>query len=258
MLEKRIAELKLIEDRLKKLSSFEHLSFYKELKDIQNTIEFRQFELNDFSQNLKHIFDKFNSKYYLQIREEGLFLYKQFSQLIRYSFKDKKFTLYGYECNNINEFNEFIEITQFFQEEFIKNQEIFDKNYYLIFKNLNHIKKFLDYKENEEHIKKINYLKNYLKINFKQYKKINPLDETKKQKVYRFFFEKNYIHFENIWYSNHVITHCHSDHSYVLINYDDEKKFKLELEFLPEIVSNKIDIDLFYNFVTTKQQIEKF
>ncbi len=258
MLEKRIEQLKLIEDRFKKLSSFEHLSFYKELKAIQNTIELKQSELNDFSHNLKHTFDKLNSKYYLQIREEGLFLYKQFSQLIRYSFKDKKFTLYGYEYNSIEELNEFIEITNYFQQEFLKNRDIFDKNYYLIFKNLNHINKFLDYKENEEHIKKNTYLKKYLKLKFKQYKKQNSLDETKKQKVYRFCFEKNHIHFENIWPSNQVITHCHSDHSYILINYDEEKTFKLELEFLPEIVSNKIDIDLFYNFVMTKQQIETF
>ena len=258
MLEKRIAELKSIEDRFLKLSSFEHFSFYKELKEIQNTIDFRQVELLDFSNNLNNVFNKFKSNYYLKLESNGLFLYQNLKQLIWYSFDNKKFTIYGREFLQLDDLNEFIEITIAFQEEFKKNKEVFEKNYSLIFSNLEHIKNFLNYKENEKYIKKITYLKNYLKINFKRYKKINPVDNTKKQKAYHIHFEKNSIYFENIWASKDVITHCNSDHSYIFINYEDEKTFKLELEFLPQIVNNKIDIDLLYNFVMTKKQIEEF
>ncbi len=257
LLELRSLELKSLEERFQKLSSYEHFVYYKKIKEIQKSISQQELELEIFMNDMNAFFQFYNKDYYLKLEKNTISIYYRLSTLISFSFESQKFNIYSNSYNNLSEF---ILLSTIFEEKINQNKHVFQKYNTLIFEDISHIHKFLSYKENEDKMKRNAFLKKYLHIHFKKHKTLNPIDKSKSQVCYRFIIENDFCYFENVSLYSTLIGHVLTDHSYIFINYEKHTRVTdiSDLNFLPKFKDKKLDLNLFYDFVTSRNKIENF
>lgn len=260
MLEDKINELDLLEKRFQKINNYENLLFYKKIKNIQNIIVNESTSFNLFLNSIDSILSIYEYQYKIKANHNNIEINDASSNtFISYFFKSKEFKVHSHLSNDISKF---IHITSAFYESVKKHEIIFDNFFNIIFEKLTDVYNFLHYKENEEKIKKITYLKKYLKLNFKKYKKDNPINPDMHQSIYKFVYTKNKFYFHTVYSSGDTQIHALNDNSYIIINtllVDNNFLPTLNsLDFLKPLESNFIDLDLFYDFVSLKNKVNDF